>query len=80
MIRINGRGRIMTDTQIATAVHAIIPILALPQSEEEFDRLHKATLELAETLENDDENPLNELLIKMTLLIEEYEEKHYPMD
>ena len=69
----------MTNTQIQVAVHAILPVLTLPQSEGEFDRLHAATLTLAETLENDTDNPLNELLMRMTVLIEEYEDLHYPM-
>ena len=49
------------------------------QSEEEFDLLVAETLTLAETLENDSDNPLNELLMRMTVLIEEYEDLHYPM-
>lgn len=77
----NGSNKAMTTSEIETAEQvwpAIAPILFVPHTEREYDRLVRLLDSLIDVVGEDETHPLASLMEIIGVLIEKYEDEHVP--
>ncbi len=70
-----------THTILATAVRSwpdVAPVVAMPQTDEDLDRLLEMIKELVLIIGDDENHPLHPLLMLMSDHVEAYEKEHDP--
>jgi HTH-type transcriptional regulator/antitoxin HigA len=64
--------------QASSAWASVAPIVFVPRSEEEYDRLAAVLDALIDTVGEDEQHPLASLVDVVGTLIERYEDEHVP--
>jgi HTH-type transcriptional regulator / antitoxin HigA len=64
--------------QASNAWKSVAPVVFVPRSEEEYDRLVAILDELIDAVGEDEQHPLASLMEVIGTLIEKYEDEHVP--
>lgn len=70
---------IARDVELATSVWAsVAPVVFVPRSEDEYNRLIEALDLLVDTIGQDEHHPLASLMEVIGTLVESYDDEHVP--